>query len=168
MKRWLILTLLALASAAVPAAHAQPGSIGSYNQPIQYPSPISPYMNMNRGGNPAINYYGLVRPQISTAQNLHMLQQEVQQLNAMGAGPFVGQTGTPSVTLKTGHPVTFFNYGSYFPMFGGGGGMAAGGIGRPATMGGGFGGGGAGLGVGFGANGPVGVVAPFGVGGGIR
>lgn len=98
-------------------AHAQ---IGSYNRPQTNNRPaVSPYLNLGRPGSAAINYYGLVRPQIQTQQALQTLQQEItdsQGMNAFG-GP---QQGIPNDQLPiTGHQVTFQNTSHYFPPPGG-------------------------------------------------
>src|SRR5205085_530508 len=58
-------SLLALAAALVPGmaqAQGQFGNIGSYSPPTINPSPAySPYLNLNRPGNVAQNYFGLVQ-----------------------------------------------------------------------------------------------------------
>ena len=70
--------------------------------------PVSPYLNLLRPGtSPAINYYGLVRPQADFRNAVQALQAQfgyAQQ--AAGA-----QAGDP---LATGHPVYFLNYSAYF------------------------------------------------------
>ena len=101
-----------------PMSHAQP-QVG--------PSPVrpafSPYLNLLRGGNsPGLNYYGLVRPQLESNNNIQKLQQQVadnrtaiNSLNSAATAPLAA----------TGHGVTFLNTGSYFsrsPSGGGGGG----------------------------------------------
>ena len=76
---------------------------------------ISPYLNMNRSGNPAINYYGLVKPQVDTAKQLQTLQQQVQQNQLMpqlGAAP--EDDGMLSNYAITGHPASFSSYSHYF------------------------------------------------------
>ena len=40
---------------------------------------VSPYLNLNRPGNPAVNLYGLVKPQQDTTRQLQTLQQQQQQ-----------------------------------------------------------------------------------------
>src|SRR5207248_3179987 len=71
------LAALLIALAARPAS-AQ--TIGIYTPPANpfARSPISPFLNLNRGGNPAINYYGLVRPQLE-AERFMQQQQLLQQ-----------------------------------------------------------------------------------------
>ncbi|HKB02867.1 MAG TPA: hypothetical protein VKD90_11650 [Gemmataceae bacterium] len=74
---------------------------------------FSPYLNLARGGNPAINYYGLVRPQINFATSLDVLQGQLlagQQADARAPGEIA----------PTGHPIAFLNTGSYFLSTGGG------------------------------------------------
>jgi hypothetical protein len=141
------------------------------NRPV-----ISPYINLlrnnpiglNNGTLGALNYYGLVQPQLAFQGQIGNLQQQVatnQQMITTGLG---ATTGVP----VTGHPAYFLTSGGYFLTslrgpntgFGGGGtgypggGFAAGGrgIGGFAAGGrgiGGLGGGGAGFGVGGGAGG---------------
>jgi hypothetical protein len=72
---------------------------------------VSPYINLLRNPNaPALNYYGLVRPQFQTNAGLQALQQQL----------LLGQTGSLSGAeptgdvLITGHAAVFMNYGGYF------------------------------------------------------
>jgi len=77
--------------------------------------PISPYLNMNRSGNPAINYYGLVKPQFDTTKQLQSLQQQVQQQQVMSQlGAAAEEDGMLASFAVTGHPAAFFNYSHYF------------------------------------------------------
>jgi hypothetical protein len=165
MKRWLTLTLATAGCSLMTSASASAqGTIGQYSQPQWQSRPaLSPYLNMLRpGSNPALNYYGLVRPQMNTAQNLQNLQQQVQQLDStvLNQGMSTGQPSAGSF-LTTGHPVAFLNYGTFFPMYGrggrggGGGGLGGipvgGGVGLGAGgVGGGLGAGGVGIGLGLG------------------
>lgn len=163
MKRWLHVGCLALACSfqALPRAEAQQplqlpgqGQLGQYNQPGGNRAVVPPILNMNRAGNPAINYFGIVQPQIDASRGLQQLQQQFQQLDAgaLTQGGYSATTAAPMGTsmLTTGHPVAFMNYAAYFPLYarGGGGGMmrgntgALGGIGLGGTpFGGGPGGG---------------------------
>ncbi len=78
MKRWLrqILAALGCVLAGTQVALPQAPVGQRYTQPYQTAPVLSPYMNLARPGtNPAINYFGLVRPQIQTGQNLQNLQQ---------------------------------------------------------------------------------------------
>lgn len=105
--------------------------LGGY-RPAYQPAvqPVSPFLNLANGGNPAVNYYTIVQPQIDFRNQLQQLQGQVAVTqDAMGAGQ-----GLPPVT--TGHAVQFLNSSPYFmrPAVAGAG---VGGIGP--TVGGGFG-----------------------------
>ena len=81
--------LVAVAALAAGRAEAQ-----YYVQPRTMPRPyptFSPYLNLGRGGNPALNYYGLVRPQFETQRGLQQLQT---QLDALPGQPPVGEERT--------------------------------------------------------------------------
>jgi hypothetical protein len=89
--------------------------------PFQQPV-VSPYLNLARGGNPAINYYGVIRPQEQTNLSIFQLQQQQQ-----ATGQAILATETATALPLTGHPTRFFNYSHYF--FNQGGGVyAAGGV----------------------------------------
>ena len=170
MKRWLTLTLATVGCGLLvsPFASAQQGQLGQYTQPQWQSRPtLSPYLNMMRtGASPAINYYGLVRPQMNATQNLQNIQQQLQMLDNTVLNNQQGTTtGAPTAGsyLSTGHPVAFLNYGTYFPLNrgrigGGGGGFGGIPIGGGVGLGaGGFGAGGIGAGgVGLGIIGNVG------------
>ena len=98
-----IVTLVGTAS----GLQAQPAVPG---RPIgQVPPPtVSPYLNLLRpGSSQAINYYGLVRPQVEFQQSIQALQSQVgfQQAQDMFRATEPGVTG---------HSVYFLNYGGYF------------------------------------------------------
>src|SRR5262249_10801461 len=99
MKQRVLTTLAAvgLLAAAAPG-HAQ----FIYNQPATSPfyrPVISPYLNLGLPGNPAINYFGLVQPQINTANQLGLLQGQLfQQQAVLGTG-----YGYPGGVLVTGY-----------------------------------------------------------------
>jgi hypothetical protein len=101
-----VVTTLGLCIGDVQAQPPVPG--GAYSRPPIY----SPYLNLARGGSPAINYYGLVRPEMQFRQSIQNLagdiaanQQAIGNLNTSVSGsdlPF------------TGHPTQFMNLGGYF------------------------------------------------------
>ena len=126
------LLALALGATLYSAAPAQ-AQIGVYNRPLINPRPtVSPYLNMFRGGSGAINYYGVVRPQIETSRQLYQLQQEVQQTAPAIVVPLDPQP--QGLTSFTGHPVSFQNYAHFYGGRGGSGGGTpgvAGGVGNP-------------------------------------
>jgi hypothetical protein len=99
--------LLVLALSSAPArAQFQPGPLGA---PAGYRPPVSPYLNLLRPGDPAINYYGIVRPELSFQRSLIGLQQQV---NAVGAQATADTQGLGLVS--TGHPIVFNNYSHYY------------------------------------------------------
>jgi hypothetical protein len=104
-----VVVLLFLASFPTPLAlQAQPpGGVDLSRRPA-----VSPYLNMGRGGNPAVNYYGLVRPQIAFRQSLQQLEQEeaalaTQQQELVGGAR---ASGLPA----TGHGSGFLTHTRYF------------------------------------------------------
>ena len=109
-----LFAILALAT----NAHAQP-QIGSYSPPIVNPRPaISPYLNLNtRGGiNTAVNYYGIVRPQMQNTQAIQQLQQQFQTTQGWTQGQ-TGQLNNDEM-LPTGRALGgYFNYSHYFPIY---------------------------------------------------
>jgi hypothetical protein len=98
-------------------ARAQVNLPGMPQNPYVRP-PVSPYLNLNRDGVPAINYFGLVRPQMQTAQQLQTLQMQQAQMAQLG---FAGDETTGATGLAmTGHNAQFFNYSHYYGAPGGG------------------------------------------------
>jgi hypothetical protein len=104
--------------------------------------PYSPYLNLLRpGSSPAINYYGLVRPQFQSQQSMLALQSQIG-ANSQAIGN-LSATGGP--LPATGKTVGFMNYGRYFQNFNpAGGGSSGGGFGGSPFGGGSFGSGGLG------------------------
>jgi hypothetical protein len=155
--------------------YAQPSQAG-----VPYRPPISPYLNLTRPGNTAINYYGLVQPQNQLYSGLNAVQQQAN-LNQYNIGALGAQDPRTALLWSlTGHPVSFLNYQRYFlnfqpiPPLGsmglgtGYGGYGAGYGGYGAGSGGygrGYGGSG-GYGGGFNPFGTTGGFSPFGTPGG--
>jgi hypothetical protein len=83
---------------------------------------VSPWVNLNRFGNPAVNLYGIIQPQMQLQTGLAQLQQQQQ---ALAAG--TGLTGADPNLPTTGHPTRFQNYSHYFMTQGGTGQYGAGG-----------------------------------------
>jgi hypothetical protein len=107
--------------------------IGSYTSPVVSPRPtISPYVNLNRGiQNPAINYFGIVRPQIDNHQAIQSLQQQV--LTTQGLVQTQPQAGALSADemAPTGRALGgYLNYSHYYPLYG----RTAGGITAPGAV----------------------------------
>jgi hypothetical protein len=84
---------------------------GQYVPPQTSPMPrppVSPYLNLNRGGSPGVNYFGLVRPQENMTTAIQQLQQQQAALATSPAAP------SASLGFITGHPATFVNYSHYY------------------------------------------------------
>jgi hypothetical protein len=104
------------AQAQFPVRPQPPGSLPQ-TQPV-----FSPYLNLLRRDNPgAVNYYGLVRPEIEFRNSLQGLQQQVT-LNRLALNQQIDPTtGLPA----TGHSAYFLNLGGYFMNLSGAGGGAS-------------------------------------------
>jgi hypothetical protein len=126
MKRFLVAALFSfgLWGASAGQLFAQ---IGTYTPPYMPGPAVSPYLNLFRN-NPAINYYGIVQPQLQTAQQLQQIQTYLNQpLNANQATLGTGVPVQNQMVTTTGHPVMFQNYSYYYPVYSGGGGGGLGG-----------------------------------------
>lgn len=111
MHRWTIGWVLGagLVFAGGAELAAQP-TIGTYQRPTFQRRPaLSPYLNLANRGNTAINYYGIIRPQLEARQALQTLQQEYNQLQTG-----LGQGQDQNILRATGNRPTFFNYGTYY------------------------------------------------------
>jgi hypothetical protein len=114
MKRFMLACTLATGLGLLTAgqrAQAQVQLPGPPQNPYIQP-PVSPFLNINRGGNAAINYFGIVQPQLQTVQQLQALQLQQAQMIQMG----IGTTDTTALggMSVTGHNSQFFNYGHYY------------------------------------------------------
>jgi hypothetical protein len=76
--------------------------------------PVSPYLNLLRPGtSPAINYYGLVRPEVNFMNSVQALQAQLGYAQQAAGVTQFGEPGT------TGHPAFFLNHTGYFLNSGG-------------------------------------------------
>ena|SRR5665213_4636896 len=101
---------LALALAAGVVYAQAPVTPQAPTQPYS-PPVISPYLNLLNRGNPAINYYGIVRPEVQEQQQLQRLQFGLARTNAeIEAATTTGPGGLPT----TGHTVGFMTQARYF------------------------------------------------------
>ena len=122
MRRLLLagLVLAGWLTGAAGSASAQFQYFQPQTAPFSQP-PVSPYLNLFRGGNPGINYYGLVRPQVQAAQTFQQLQLQ-QQLQAQQSAQqaAVSQQGialspaTQGPLPTTGHPAYFNGTARFF------------------------------------------------------
>jgi hypothetical protein len=102
--RWTVAVVVVGAGAATAQPPLPAGP------PPQRP-PFSPYLNLLRAGNsPALNYYGLVRPEQQFRQSIGNLQGAVT-ANQQAINGLQSDTTAP---MTTGHPTQFLNYGGYF------------------------------------------------------
>ena len=118
MKRFWFATVCAIGvilSASAGSVSAQPPVPGGgYSRPPAF----SPYLNLLRaGGSPALNYYGIVRPQMQFRDAIQNLSNQVD-LNQQAIGNLAA---TGSALPATGHPTQFMNLGNYFMSNSGGG-----------------------------------------------
>ena len=113
--RCLVVGLTVLASlASVPAHALAQGQLrpGISQQPVG--PAFSPYLNLLRQGNStALNYYGLVRPQVQFGNAIGGLQNEVDLNRQLITRNASGAANDPS-ELTTGHAAVFLNTGGYF------------------------------------------------------
>lgn len=111
----MLVALGTLGILGVSQARAQFGYSKPPTSPFSQPA-VSPYMNLTRGGNAAINYNTLVRPQIDTGRALQQLQSQVNDqqilMGQLGGTP-TGFDASAALPL-TGHPVQFMNYAHYY------------------------------------------------------
>jgi hypothetical protein len=133
------LATIALWTASTSLASAQnpfPYNQGPTNQ-SQRPPVLSPYLNLNNRGNPAINFYNFVQPQL----------QNNQQFGGFQGTPLAGyQPGDEAVLdphdpssvmpRPSGHPTTFNSTGAFFNSLGtiGSAGRPSGGVQAPAAQ----------------------------------
>jgi hypothetical protein len=127
---------------AANPAYLNPANVmpNIFNPQVQ---PLSPYLNLFRGGNPGVNYYYGVRPgtvggagsfgSAAAVSQGGARRQFVPQLIAPGGEPVeLPEPGEGYVVPPAGHPVVYNNTLGYFPTpFGMRGGMT----GRPGVAG---------------------------------
>jgi hypothetical protein len=100
------LALIVLAGLMPASAGAQVGYTRPATNPLGRPT-VSPYLNLLRPGNTAVNYYDLVRPQVDLTNSVQRLQQQTT-ANAAAI------TAAQDVLPETGHKVQFLNLSHYY------------------------------------------------------
>lgn len=143
-RTWIAVATVGLILTEVVVAQVSPSGPATWGGPpggISRPT-TSPYLNLMGRGNPAINYFGIVRPQ----------QQFQTFLSGSTGAPGIGapeDLTDPELRRGTGHPATFDNLSHYYfnnpavPTqrgLGGMGGRMGGSMGMPAGQPGGLGG----------------------------
>jgi hypothetical protein len=112
--RLLLFGVLVLLAWVRPAAAQFPYSNRPVGNPYQQPT-ISPYLNLLRAGDPAANYFLLVRPEFQQRALNAQFGSAIVNLERGTAAP-AAPAGEPLLpTLEgTGHATYFLNYGGYF------------------------------------------------------
>jgi hypothetical protein len=118
-----VLGLVLWGAGAAPSARAQYNpSYGASPAPTYSPygrsaSVLSPYLDIRRGGNPALNFFLGTLPEIDRRNTKAIQGAEIlgleRQLNAPPAAEEPLLEGTAGLP-PTGHPTAFGNYGGYF------------------------------------------------------
>ena len=109
------LIALTLALAAGTAQAQQPAGrppVTPYSPPV-----FSPYLNLVNRGNPGINYYGIVRPEVQANQQFQMLQFGLARTNAdldAAVAASANQANASGQLPDTGHVAGFMTYTRYF------------------------------------------------------
>jgi hypothetical protein len=107
MKRATLAVFLGLAACVTTSAQQPPANKG-FGRPPSGPT-VSPYLNLRRGGgsSPAINYYGLVRPQLDVNRQLREVERDI-------AGQERSLRTLEEEIPATGHSAGFGNYLHYY------------------------------------------------------
>lgn len=104
----LALVMTSLAGPMVQAQVPPPGGVNPSRRPV-----FSPYLNLLRNDNdPAINYFGLVRPQVDFRRALNQVEQDEGSLEARQQQMLSGTTAP--VLPATGHASGFLTQRKYF------------------------------------------------------
>jgi len=83
---------------------------GGFNRPL-----LSPYLDLLRGGDPAINYYLGTVPEFQRRANAVQFRSAIMDLEQRTAQPPVAETEDLFRPLtSTGHPTAFLNTGGFF------------------------------------------------------
>ncbi len=111
MKRYQVVVLASLSWLTLWATAPAYAQVPSTRPPLTPPArpTISPYLNLLRGGDPSLNYQGLVRPQQEFRSGIQQLNQQLQTQQRDITNLEV-ESGLPA----TGHPTQFLNLGGYF------------------------------------------------------
>lgn len=127
--RTVLITLAAGTSFVIGSAQAQAPYGPAVGAPPITTPPVSPYINLGRTGSPAINYFGLVRPELNFRNSILQLQRQA--ATTQQAITEVQDAALPA----TGHPSRFLNYSPYFMNLSGGTGTTANRSAAPTSIG---------------------------------
>jgi hypothetical protein len=132
MKRFILAPLAALfallALDSLASAQNTYPLMGAQRYP-GWQTPLSPYLNLLRPGDAAVNYYALVQPEFQRRQDRNVMFNSLQSLaNQLPPPPGIQEEDIDRPLRSTGHPTAFGYTGTYF---GGGTGTTARGPGSP-------------------------------------
>ena len=117
MRRVHLLYAAVAAAAVAPAAFGQTLQPGAITTPPPSLPPVSPYLNLLRGGSsPLGNYYGLVKPELELRSGLQSVQRQAD-LNSRSIGALQGNLYGNQSNLgpgQTGTRAYFNNTMGYF------------------------------------------------------
>jgi hypothetical protein len=98
---------------AAGTASAQPRPYNAPQYGVGYHPPLSPYLDLLRGGNIASNYFLGTIPEIERRQNAQLFQTELFKLDQKISQETV-ELGIADPIGTTGHVTAFGNTGGYF------------------------------------------------------
>lgn len=118
MKRFILAPLAALLGLLFLSSLASAQFAGPIQGAVRYPgwqTPLSPYLNMLRGGDPAANYFIGVLPEFQRRQDRNTMYPAIQGLaNQLPPRPGGFERDVDTPLGSTGHPVAFGYTGGYF------------------------------------------------------
>jgi hypothetical protein len=121
MKRTLVLAVALLLFGATSAS-AQPGYYPRSPYSSSFQPPLSPYLNLLRGGSPSANYFLGVLPAMDRNSAVNAVLTDglaPRRVLAEDRDYFTaGDQLLPPPNPETGHPVRFLNYGNYYNLGG--------------------------------------------------
>jgi len=102
----------------IPSAANRP----SLAPPVGRPPQLSPYLDLTRGGIPAVNYFLGTIPEIQRRENYSQLRTAIQEAEIRAATPPPEDLNLGRPLDMTGHPTAFGYYSSFYPQLNPGGG----------------------------------------------
>ncbi|MGL6074185.1 MAG: hypothetical protein ACRC8S_08490 [Fimbriiglobus sp.] len=123
MRTWITMLLVGCLAKSAVAQSPTPRIVNTPTAPMPavYRPPISPYLNLLRGGDPAINYYYAVRPGIMAGVNPtgSVTSMPSQSGNQLRSGFFPPPSTEPAKVPVVGPKVNSFTTSAHPVSFGG-------------------------------------------------
>lgn len=113
LTRVLLPAAVAVLFLSASAASAQPRPYNQPNYGPGYHAPLSPYLNLIRGGDPAANYFLGTVPEFERRQNSQVFRSALAELDQKVARDTV-ELGLSEPIANTGHITAFGNTAGYF------------------------------------------------------